>query len=126
MAVSGDHMYFGVHRYDDSPEVLVGWRSDFAPDIDPGIDGGDIPGVAGGDVPVLAATGRGTVGVLAASERPGPSDLELTFIEDRAVTSTTLIEAQAQSYTYAMAGSEEALGIIWATPSGVAFTSRRP
>jgi hypothetical protein len=115
-----------VLRYSASPEVLVGWRDDFGAMVDPDIESGEVRGVAGGDVPVLAATGRGTLGVLAASERGGPSDLELTFIEDRAVTSTQVIDTQAQSYTYAMAGSEEAFGMFWATPPGVAFTARRP
>ena len=73
-AYAGGSKHYGFLDYSNGPKLLLGWLADAGGTS----EFGAIPGAAGGDVPVLAATGTGRVGVLAASTRrplgPGAVD----------------------------------------------------
>ncbi|NUP11090.1 MAG: hypothetical protein HOW73_34020 [Polyangiaceae bacterium] len=110
--------YFSVLRYGEPGELIFGRATDsFAP----------IGGAIGGDVPVVAATQNGLIGIVARKERSTAyEELELSVVDGDTITSTIGVPIATTSYTYVMAGGEEAFGILAATQTGLAFTARRP
>ena len=119
-AQANGERYVGVLRVTDGPsEVLVARITPSG--LDP------LMGVAGADVPVLAATGGDVVGILARSNREAPvAPLELSIFEGGEVISTQVLGDATSSYSYAMAGSETALGALWASPNGLSFATLAP
>lgn len=118
VATADGEVYVGVRRVDPDEVVLarVGPEGHVL-----------VEGVAGGDVPVLAATGRGALGVLAgAGGYELETSLELTVVEGGSVITTDTVHGGPTFYDYAMAGSDDTLGLLVSEPGGVSFTTFTP